>query len=134
MRPTTLLLLLILATNATAQSAITFSLMPQDAVEPKVFRLVEIKRGAQKQLELIKAKPAVKAAAIVAPPSPKRVIVMWDGPYPKYEVWNSFDLRSWQLLAVVTENQFTKLVDRPQEYFKVRGVTAEGLFSEWATK
>ena len=78
----------------------------------------------------------VEPLAVVLPPT--TVTLTWT--YPESETGVTFNvyhaytpsLRAMTLLTNVTEKAFTKLADRPQEYFQLKA-TRYGFESEWAT-
>ena len=81
------------------------------------------------------AKALVEPLAVVLPPT--TVTLTWTHPESDvtFNVYHAYtpSLSAMTLLTNVTEKAFTKLADRPQEYFQVKA-TRLGLESDWSTK
>lgn len=88
------------------------------------------------------------AGGLVGGPGPARILTLiWDNP-PNVppgtvtEIWASPDLVNWQLatnvpvtVSSLPSSDFVGVPeDKPQEFFRVRYRTADGLTSDWSTK
>jgi hypothetical protein len=77
------------------------------------------------------------ARAVVVPTEPRKITLGWDKgePTAETEVWQTTDLRTWQLFAAVPGDRLTVALTNPQAFYKIRNRVSDGaggyVYSVW---